>query len=458
MTTTRIHFEAALDPEMQLYTQFHIEAPGQIQAFTPKRPLKLLPHKSAIDNYKANNGAADNIVGDIGDALWACLSDHPNANNAFLPTLRPGAPGRMVSLSFSPETADAKELPWEALRENAEFLCFDMRVPIVREVETAAESLPLTLADGEKVRFLAVIAAEGDDGRGEWDALLRAVKSVGEDLPIEVLVLTSNNAIAEDIEQNESDIFLAGPVPDGAASLKQRIQAFGPHIAHFFCHGHAKGFLELERSSAEWGAGEPTWLSVTDLEEALSLSAALTVLNACSLAAVGDANDKPSGCLNLCEQLVQRGFPIVVGMRAAVNAGDAHAFAESFHTKALAVLSQQFAVGGGNVSLAESFGDACRAILSMGPPMDSVVKSAWTFPVMNVRPTPLQLERLQTADAAGLAGADLSLDARIDHEEAQSELAALELVLRDHAQDFAGSIEQIKERIDQIRNDTETGN
>ena len=401
MTTTRIRFVAALSPsDNQPYTQFHIEAPGVDLPFTPIPALNLTPHQTAIDNYKTANGGGGNIVSDVGEALWQCLNSHGNADEAFRPSLSPGAPDPWVSLSFSDGTADAKDLPWEALRENAGFLCFDKRIPIVREVETPVENPALTLLEGEKLRFLAVIAASGDDGRGEWRALKRAVKSANDRMPIEVLVLTSNPNIVTDIEQNENQFFSAGPVPEGASALIQRIQSFRPHIAHFFCHGHANGFLEVERSSAEFGAVEPTWLSVAHLEEALALSTWVTVLNACSLASTQAATPEPAGSLNLCEQLVESSVPIVVGMRAPVDAGDAQAFAESFHTNTLRVLADLFTAGTGRLSLAKCFGDACRAILSLGSPMEALQKPAWTLPVMNLRPDTLQFERVKPAAVA----------------------------------------------------------
>lgn len=458
MTTTRIRFEAALHPDdpdtTRHYTQIHIEAPGQILPSVGIPALRLEPHQTAIDKYRAALPGSGNIVGDIGDALWQCLAAHDNADAAFLRSLTPGTSDRQVSVSFSDMAIDAKELPWEALRESTSFICFDKRVPIVREVATSVENTPLTLTSDEKLRFLAVIAAEGNDGRGEWNALKRSILSVSERLPVEVLVLTSNPRIATAIRDEENPRITAGPVPDGSTALIQRIQSFAPHIAHFFCHGHASGYLELERSSAEWGAGQPTWINAASLEEALSLSAWVTVLNACSLASVeADADveaDKPllAGSLNLCEKLVERGFPIVIGMRSPVDAGDALSFAERFHASALGAIANLVAAGGGTLALAKSFGDACRAILSLGSPMDALEKPAWTLPVMNLRPDLLHLQYVPAV--AGVANA-ASPDARIEREELQGQLDTLEAALRDHTEVYADLLGPIGARIAELR-------
>jgi hypothetical protein len=491
MSTTRVRFQAAISPaDGENFIQFFLESSTQQLNFTPPPPLQLEKHQVTIENYLAANPAAGDIVSDVGDALWDCLATHANVNQAFQHALEPGQPDRCISLSFTSGTAAAKELPWEALRKNEAFLSFDEGIPILREVDTTSENRPLTLLEGEKLRFLGVIAAEGEDGRGEWKALKRAFSSVSETLPIEGLILTSSPEVTQDINDNGPPNIAVGPIFDQAHALIQTIQAFGPHIAHFFCHGHAGGNLKLQCSGVEFGRKASTWLSTVDLEKALALSAWVTVLNACSLAAPPDP-DAPeiAGSLNLCESLVKNGFPVVIGMRAPVNAGDAEIFAESFHTSMLNTIGTQLAKGAGPLSLAASFGGACRAILGAKPPDVSKRMPSWTLPVMNLRPDLLHLERIQnpqdppisdaiirfkppwldptetdpsapfdlegsTDEGTADGGADLThidpIQLHIKREEAQGELAALEAILRDHSDDFLSSLGQIQSRIDSL--------
>ncbi len=443
-----IHFDASKRDDGTPKTIFHVN--GSAPQTHLAEDLIIGPHQAAVDQYNAPQPGAGDYIGDIGDALWKCIKEHGNADAAFQPILAPGQSDRVIRVTFHPFTRGAKDLPWECLRHANGFFSFDMRVPVVREFTTAAENVPLSIGTGEKLRFLAVLAAKGASVAGEWRMLEKAIAPIAAQLPVEVLVLSSKKDVRTKAQQMANVTVKTGTVSDDSDKLVREVRAFAPHIAHFFCHGDASGTLQLEPSSAERGDTGSTYLSTANLEDALKGTATLAVLNACSLADPDGTYTGPaiSGSANLCEELVSRGVPVVIGMRNPVDEGDARKFAETFHANVLSQVATQYHANGGKLELAECFADACRAILGGSHPTDALRNPAWTLPVMNRRPEDVTLERPLTAPST--ADGDAPLTARLTVEEDHGELEILRLVLEDHADFYAGSLDQIKARIAEL--------
>ncbi|EBA09964.1 CHAT domain-containing protein [Sagittula stellata] len=435
MSVTRIRFERAIGHDMTEYTQFHIEAPGVLLSDAPRPPLQIDAHKAVFDAFDA--AGPDDVVRAAGDALWSCLSAHRNTKEAFRPILRKDATKGALRLAFSDLAGDAKALPWEALRETqAGFLCFDRRIPILREVET--ETAPdLQIANTDTLRFLAVIGARGDDGQGEWDEIRKALQSLTGSVRFQALILASRQELEDDINALGVPAIRAETIPHGTSALVARIERFGPHVAHLFCHGYAgtESVLEVEDGGVNYGCTKPTWLMRGDLLHALSAKAWLVVLNACSLADVGDAEDTGPGTpetASLCEELVQSGIPVVVGMRGPMLARYTHAFGGTFHERALRAVGQAIAQGGMELDLGACFSDACRAILA-DPPLPPMLAAArirdWTFPVMTLRSGPLAIKVIGHGDAPGGASPDVDEDTLLAREEAIGEREVLARIL-----------------------------
>ena len=432
MSVTRIRFDRAIGHDMTEYTQFHIEAPGVALRDAPRPPLQIAAHKAVFDAFDAA-GPDDDVVRAAGDALWTCLSVHRNTEEAFRPILNNGATDGALRLAFSDLAGDAKALPWEALRETqAGFLCFDRRIPILREVET--ETTPhLQIAHTDTLRFLAVIGARGDDGQGEWARLHKALRSLDGKVKVRALILASRQDLEDEINAIGDPQIRAETIPHGADALVARIERFGPHVAHLFCHGYAgaQSVLEIEDGSVNYGGTQPTWLMRGDLLRALSAKAWLVVLNACSLADVAGAEDGGLGTpetASLCEDLVQSGIPVVVGMRGPMLAEYAHAFGGAFHERALKALGHAIAQGGGELDLGACFSEACCAILA-NPPLPPMLAAArirdWTFPVMTIRSGPLRIRVIGGGAAPAGAAPDDDEATLLAREEAIGEREVL---------------------------------
>jgi len=445
MTTTRIEFSAVGDPDDPT-TLIHIEAPGRVLPNEMPRYLNLASHRDVLEPFLEGQAGGDDFVAILGDTLWDCLDGHPNAKDGFSPSLQEGVADRKVTISFRHNPQDVKSLPWEALRVNGDFLTFDKRVPVVREIDSHWPGASPELARNEKLRFLAVIGAEGDTGEGEWNALNRALKSVAGDLDLEVLLISSNYALLEKARAIQEFSIATETIPVNRGDLVHAIERFMPHVAHFFCHGHAEGFLKIEPAGNEYAqVPEIVTLDEVDLEQALLQTACLTVFNACSLAQDGGDETQQSGSLSLCEDLVQKGLPIVVGMRAPVDTGVARRFALNFHRNALQIFRKLLDDGGGHVDLSRGFGDACRAILSGGEQGAERRELSWTLPILHQKSELPSLTRRAVGDAS------TDLASKMARVQKQAELDTLMAVLEDPPDEYLLLLPAIRAQVGKLQ-------
>lgn len=393
MTTIRVRFQTTLPPRTD--TLFSVEAVGGGLPVGGLAMLDINPAAAALAAFNAGL-TAPAVVSDIGDALTLCLGQHRAMAPAMAPVPGAGAVRRDLRFNFANDGGPARDLPWESLRDANGFLAIDSDVAILREFGAPQKREVLRLLQNEPLRLLAVIAARGNDGRGEWAAILNAVQNAPASLPLEVLVLTSKPQLVADIQAMGHPAIQAGAVPDQVSALEGQIGTFRPHLAHFFCHGHAnvagKPLLEIEPSSAAFGQSGSVWFSSVELQKSLAGHAWVIVLNACSLAASASPPTQPVAgqTSSLCEQLVGHGFPRVIGMRDLVLPQVAHAFAEEFYRGTLDELSRLHAGGAGALDLGESFRRACRGIVSAlsggGPPhVAAAQRREWTLPILAVR-------------------------------------------------------------------------
>jgi hypothetical protein len=191
-------------------------------------------------------------------------------------------------------------------------------------------------------------------------------------------------------------------VPPDASSLIAGIKRFNPHILHFFCHGHAGDRPHLRIAlNTDWIGNLPDGSLTVESSEFMSLQSQasetwIMVLNCCKTSAGG-----PSEVRSLSLSLINQGphIPAVVGMREAVDAGDAHLFTGSFYG-AVAARIDQF-LGGAELTETDwvSVLDEPRRLLAKqygdGRLLDEAAADAkqWTLPVMYIRPEPFVLRR-----------------------------------------------------------------
>lgn len=446
--STRIEFAAAVNPQDpdDEFINFKIDDPAQALGYVAPPPLDTSPHQSAIDDFE--NARPGPIVSGVGDALWNCLKTHGSAKAAFLNLVNGLGADRQVTLTFFGNTDEAKRLPWEALRHGNKFLAHDHRIPILREIATSADEFPLRLTRGEELRLLVVLGARGDDGSLEWEAIKRAVNRVVNSLPVVVRVVAAHTGVNL---SNANFSVTEGPVPENAVDLIYEIQGFAPHITHFYCHGYQKGGLDIETTgSARFGRQGSIKMTRTDLVQALDLISCITVLNACHQGGTGQATGTDDGSRSVCEELVESGFPIVVGMRRAIASTDASAFAEAFHTNALKEIDRVLQMGQGTVRLGAAFGDACRAI-STKAAHNPAEAAAWTLPVLYVRPDDLQASRNDPDPSVPDPTGTLSpQDRAVALMEAKAELETLEAALVEHPEAFQAVADQIEARVREL--------
>ncbi|TGD62186.1 CHAT domain-containing protein [Tabrizicola sp. WMC-M-20] len=394
MPTARVEFEVTRlpGPAGDLITHFRIRQEGANLPEHPNAPLDLdsiAPFVAGFDNP----GPAGEPVAEAGSQLWTSLQAHENAAAAFAAVLAPGPANRALRVTFSQHALAAKKLPWEALLSPQGFLC-DARVPIIREVQVTTRTSSLLLVQGEALRVLAVIAPVGNDGLGEWEALKQAALRPRAALAVRLLVMTSKPAIRDDIAAMANPLVTAMSISESNETFLGAIGDFRPQVAHFFGHGFAgagASFLEIENSAAENGAEGRHHLNHSDMEQALSGSAWIVVLNACSLAGGGGA-----GTGSLAEATVARGVPVVIGMRDLVMPEVAHAFARTLHRSALDAIAALSQSGSGSLDIGLCFADACRAIPLMrnGQPHPDANRSQrdWALPSLHLRSGPLDFD------------------------------------------------------------------
>ncbi len=474
MPTARIEFDVIqlLGQSGALLTHFRVRQDGAILADEPNAPLDIDAIQPSVQCFDTP-GAGGEPVADVGRALWQSLQAHKNAAVALAAILSPGASEPSLRVSFTGHALAAKKLPWEALFGPDGFLC-DRRVPIAREVAVTARSSLLQIVRDEELRFLAVIAAAGNDGIGEWQALKDSVLAPRSNLPVKLMVMTSKPAIREEIATMDPARVVAMPISGTKDLFLKMIGDFRPQIAHFFGHGFSGGgtsFLEIEDSSVENGGLGRHHLNASHMEAALSGSAWIVVLNACSLAAGSGA-----GTGSLAETMVARGIPAVIGMRDLVLPEIAHAFARIFHRAVLDRVADLAAGGSGLLDLPLCFADACRDIplTPHGQPSDPLAKFRlrdWALPSLHVRQEPLFVDVIQAArmvaslslpdsDIAVFPPPDvvMSSPAPMRQAEIQGEIDMLNEVLADRNAALTGPARKaIGQRIDHLRREAPLG-
>lgn len=201
-------------------------------------------------------------------------------------------------------TTDGENFPWEALC-NAEgrFLGLDERWAVGRIVETV---IPV---DGywhfePPLRLAAILSCLGVPAIDEWTALRAAVEATA--LPLELLVLVSEDTLHAEISQSAPPWVHVEFVPSTVAEMQVRLQQFNPHVLHMFCHGlstETSPHLQVA-TRADWLTGESSSLMVEagdigGFNPPVDALPWLVVLNSCETASATGVEAAGSVALNL---------------------------------------------------------------------------------------------------------------------------------------------------------------
>lgn len=218
-----------------------------------------------------------------------------------------------------------ERLPWECLHApNTGFLTLDARWQMARlvgEPGSRAERLY-----DPPLKMLAVLAAAGVEARAEWDRIYGALTATNYWGRIRVFV--AEDDLFEHV-QGLGDERVELSYLHSRSALLSDLEAFAPHVVHFFCHGYGGSpspYLELAtRASYVTGEGN-VFVEPRELYPLVGQGVWMAVLNCCE----GATSSGNTG--SLAYSLASVGFPAVIAMRRAITVPDANAFCGAFYS------------------------------------------------------------------------------------------------------------------------------
>ena len=330
---------------------------------------------------------------------------HEAVRDALADSLRAPA-GEVRPVYFMITAEPAEGLHWEALcMDNGSFLALDRRWPIGRMAHSGRDwSAAGPRPFAPPLRMLAVISALGVDGRNEWRRLYEAVKNVRQaGLAVRLRVLVGEEPLLEELRALPAGEVEFDTLKAGGEQLENEVNAFAPHILHFFCHGTTSFGPRLEfatiadRDQDDRATGSIT-LSASQLVNLQAMKQLwLVTLNSCEGAKGG------SEVRSLAHTLVaDGGVPAVVGMAEPVDASDAHAFCGAFYGAVLEdirVAAQTPPGASAELEWARGLYSPRRRLAEAH--QDAAQSRQWLLPVLYVGVAPFAIQSVPaTADPA----------------------------------------------------------
>ena len=369
-------------------------------------PLRIRPFSCRPDELPA--WSVEGAVAKYGRLLRERLtSAHGAVREALEASLR-AAPGDERPVYFMITAEPAEGLHWEALcTDDGAFMALDRRWPIGRMAHSGRDwwgGAPRPFAP--PLRMLAVISALGVDGRPEWKRLYEAVQAVRTaGLPVRLRVLVGEEELLQDLQALPAGEVEVVTLQAGGEALEREVNAFGPHILHFFCHGTTSFGPRLEfatitdRDDDERATGSV----VLNASELVNLQAMkdlwLVTLNCCEGAKAGGE------VRSLAHTLVaDGGVPAVVGMAEPVDASDAHAFCGAFYGAVLEDIRlavQRAAQGTAEVEWVRGLYSPRRRLAEQHP--EAAQNREWLLPVLYVGVAPFAIQPVPAEDPAARA-------------------------------------------------------
>ena len=290
MTGMLVTIRGTADPQGAARHDFAVQSlagdlPERLDAALPESPND--PPFVALSQM-ASDPMSDSIcLTDAGSALLNRLRQHGNGPQALDATLAAplGSAGREVRLHIPLLLDSPHNLPWELLWDpGSGFLEMSRRVPVLRVVRVPdGATRPSGRLASDGLRAVALLAARGIDGLGEYHAVRAALKTYGK--PWQLHVFSPDLSVANAIAAEADGRIRHRHLPTSASALMREIAAEAPQLVHLFCHGIARpgGDAALEVATLLTQAGGPAVeLSAYDLCSELPASAWLVTLNACS--------------------------------------------------------------------------------------------------------------------------------------------------------------------------------
>ena len=381
----------AIDPGIQdSLTMRLVKASANIDTPDARRPAPFDCAPEAMPPWDDPEA-----VRKYGQRLLQELETHPAVKQAMqLVFMAP--PGETRPVYFHLNEDSAERLCWEALyNEDKTFIGLDARWPIGRIADSILDRQEPPRDFTPPLRMAAILSALNRQADEQWFALRDAIARVRDDgLAVEALVLVGEESLLETI-RGEIDAGLDGirvePVPDRSSQFENALNAFEPHILHFFCHGSSShGVPRLEAATIlDWEMGNTTSslkLSVDTLQNIRAMQDVwLVVLNCCES---GRAEESTH---SMAHTLVANVVPAAVGTLESFDVSDAHELCLGFYPLLFEELTKVLQ-GPENGDLVElEWATALRGArrsLSEKHEDDPSNNREWALPVLYARPEP----------------------------------------------------------------------
>ena len=337
------------------------------------------------------------------EAEFEALAKHPDVGDQLNAALQ-ARPDEHCPVYLQIKTsAGVEDLPWETLcSPGGDFLALDERWGLGRVVESISATTP-SYTFTPPLRIAVILSCLGVPAAGEL-AALREAMATAPGLQTRMLLVTSEEALHTAVAAEAPPGIEVQFVPAELRALHEMVQAFQPHVLHFFCHGTtaAEPHLLLAVKS-DWIRGTPDRSLAIGAKEFRHFTREtdpppwLLVLNACESAAVATKENLQS----LASRLLYYGAsPAVVAMREPVLSGDANLLTSVFYRRLLSDLQGRL---DGSVADSQTVDWVVRLVvqarnqLARRNPaltLDAAAASTkeWTLPVAYVSARPFKLQ------------------------------------------------------------------
>lgn len=375
-----------------------IREPGRVNRMTV--PLTF---GTGAPQFAALHGVPEpNAVREAGRLLFDALMAHDEVGPELTAAMHVRPPERRPVLVDLNATI-AERFPWEALcTAQGEFLGLDERWAVGRIVDQLNPARGLLLFE-PPLRVAAVLSCLDVPAEAEWAALRAAREAT--DLPVEILVLTSEEGLFTSIDREIKDGLVNGVTVEYVPAkvvpgLADRLRAFDAHVLHLFCHGSSKDtspHLQIALKS-DWlrpDRKSSLLVEARDFGEFTHIVEGrpwLVVLNSCETGSTGGAPSQQSVSLSLVHE---HGVHAAIGMREPVLADDAHLFTGAFYGQLFPELHRILgaAAFSAEVEWPRLVAAARQQLAKDKEPLSAErgTRKEWTLPVVYTRAAPFEL-------------------------------------------------------------------
>jgi hypothetical protein len=336
-----------------------------------------------------------------GRTLRQALAQHP-AIAQMLQMLALAPPTQVTPIYFYLQAPEAEQLYWEALYDDVQgvFLALDLRWPIGRIADAlATQPAPPFYKFEGALRLAAVLSALDVPAVVEWQNLRQAIDAArAAGLPVELLLLVGEESLHDAMQAEITRGALTGVtvklIESSADKLEAALDAFQPHLLHFFCHGAVDhGVSRLKVATAlDWAAGADVASLVLPVEQLIALPAMrqswLVVLNCC------EGGAATTQLHSMAHTLVARGAPAAIGMLEPIAAADAHRFCAGFYPAIFREIGQALAQSSSAQPAPIEWSMSLRAArIQIHSGVDPKSERTWALPVLYARPERFQIVR-----------------------------------------------------------------